>query len=70
MSVALWPFDPSKYDIENYTVVLKVGSEDPYVKLPIKISPAGLSPDSTYLIPLRIVDDGTFELNKDKSQVF
>lgn len=61
--------DPSKYHIPDYTVVLKVGSQDPYVKLPIEISPDGLSPDSTYLIPLRIVDDGSFELNKEKSQV-
>lgn len=60
---------PSRYRIENYTVVLKANSEDPYVKLPIEITPDGLSPDSTYLIPLRIVDTGSFELNKSKSQV-
>lgn len=61
--------NPSKYSIENYTVVLKAGSEDSYAKLPIEISPDGLSPDSIYLIPLRIVEGGSFELNKDKSQV-
>lgn len=61
--------DPSRYKIENYTAVLKVGSQDPYVKVPVEVRPEGLSPDTTYLIPLRIVDDGTFEMNPDKSQV-
>lgn len=61
--------DPSRYTIKNYTAVMKVGSQDPYVKLPIEIRPEGLSPDSTYLIPLRVASCTPYELNNDKSRV-
>lgn len=61
--------DPSRYTIKNYTVLLKAGAEDPYTKLPIEVRTEGLSPDSTYLIPLRIVDDPGIEINKEKNQV-
>jgi hypothetical protein len=61
--------DPSRYRIENYTAVLKAGAQDPYVKIPVEVRPEGLSPDTTYLIPLKIKDNGTFEMNEDKSRV-
>lgn len=59
----------SRYTIKDYTVVLKVGSQDPYVKLPVEINPQGLSPDTTYLIPLRIASSTPYEVNNDKSRV-
>lgn len=61
--------DPSRYTIENYTVLLKAGAEDPYTKLPVEVRTAGLSPDTTYFIPLRIVDNPGIEINKEKNQV-
>ena len=61
--------DPSRYTITSYKAVLRADAQDPYVKFPIEVRPEGLSPDTTYLIPLRIVDDGTFEFNPDKCQV-
>lgn len=61
--------DPSRYTIANYTAVMKVGNPDPYVKLPVEIRPEGLSPDSIYLIPLRIASCSPYEVNKDKSRV-
>ena len=48
---------------------MKVGDQDPYVKLPIEVRTEGLSPDSTYLIPLRIASCTPYEVNKDKSRV-
>lgn len=60
---------PERYKIASYTTVLKAGSQDPYVKVPVEITPEGLSPDTTYLIPLRIKEDASFEMNPDKSQV-
>lgn len=61
--------DPSRYTIKSYTAVMKVGDQDPYVKLPIEVRTEGLSPDSTYLIPLRIASCTPYEVNKDKSRV-
>ncbi|WP_294476695.1 BT_3987 domain-containing protein [uncultured Bacteroides sp.] len=60
---------PSRYTIKDYTAVMKVGNQDPYVKLPIEVRVDGLSPDSTYLIPLRIASCTPYEVNNDKSRV-
>lgn len=61
--------DPSRYTIKSYTAVMKVGNPDPYVKLPVEVKTEGLSPDTTYLIPLRIASCTPYEVNKDKSRV-
>lgn len=61
--------DPSRYTIKSYTVVLKVGSKEPYVRLPIEVRTEGLSPDSAYMIPLKMVDSSSFEMNPNKSTV-
>ncbi len=60
---------PDRYKIENYTVTLKVGSENPYVLMPIQVTPEGLSPDSTYFIPLRIISVSNYEINEEKDNV-
>lgn len=61
--------DKSRYTIDNYTVTMKVGSETPYVLLPIKIRANGLSPDSAYMIPLKIKEISGYEVNPKKSRV-
>lgn len=61
--------DPSRYTFKTYTAVMKVGNPDPYVKLPVEIRTEGLSPDSIYLIPLRIASCTPYEVNKEKSRV-
>lgn len=61
--------DPSKYTIESYSVTMKQGGEMPYALLPIKIRPQGLSPDSLYMIPLKLTSVSAYEINPKKSRV-
>lgn len=61
--------DPSKYTIDSYQTVLHASSEDNYSLLPISVRPDGLSPDSIYLIPLRIKSVSEYEINPDKQRV-
>lgn len=61
--------DASKYSIDSYQTVLRADNEDNYALLPIKIRPDGLSPDSTYFIPLRIKSVSDYEINPDKQKV-
>lgn len=61
--------DKSRYTIDNYTVTMKVGSETPYVLFPIRVRTNGLSPDSAYMIPLKIKEISDYETNLDKSRV-
>lgn len=58
-----------RYKIDNYTVTLKAGSENPYVLVPIQVTPEGLSPDSAYFIPLQIVSISNYEVNEEKDNV-
>ena len=61
---------PSKYySIAQMGVTLKAGSPDTYNVMPIQVKPEGLSPDSIYLIPLRIKSVSAYSVNPDKSQV-
>lgn len=57
------------YTISSFSTVLKAGSEDNYATIPVKVRPEGLSPDSVYLIPLRIKSVSNYEVNKDRSTV-
>lgn len=61
--------DASRYSLESYTTTLKKGAQDAYSLLPIKIRPEGLSPDSIYLIPLKIKNVSNYELNPERSNV-
>lgn len=56
-----------KYDIENYQFTIKAGEING--RLPIRIRPDGLSPDSAYFIPLRVETFSSYELNPEKSYV-
>jgi hypothetical protein len=54
-----------KYDIESYQFKIPAGQISG--RLPIKIRPDGLSPDSAYFIPLRIDTYSSYEANQQKS---
>lgn len=57
---------PNRYDIGTYTVTIPANSTDQYVKVPVKVRPLGLSPDTTYFIPLTIKTVSHYEVNDDK----
>ncbi|MGH2622231.1 MAG: BT_3044 domain-containing protein [Sphingobacterium sp.] len=59
------PMPKDKYDIEKLQFKILAGEIGG--RLPIKIRPDGLSPDSSYFIPLRIESFSSYEANKDKS---
>ncbi|MBQ8424334.1 MAG: DUF4361 domain-containing protein [Coprobacter sp.] len=61
--------EPSRYTIESFTTVLRADNPDNYSLLPIKVRPDGLSPDSIYMIPLRIKSVSDYEINPDKQSV-
>jgi hypothetical protein len=55
-----------RYDISSYTVTIPAQSEDRYVKVPVRVRPLGLSPDTIYFIPLAIKSVSRYEVNDDK----
>lgn len=61
--------DPWRYDIPDMTTVLKADSEDNYGTIPVHVRPEGLSPDSIYLISLRIKSASAYEINPKKRTV-
>lgn len=61
--------DPEKYNIPSFKTVLTADNEDNYALLPITVNPDGLSPDSSYMIPLRIKSTSNYEINTDKQSV-
>lgn len=61
--------EPQRYNIPDMTTVLKVDNEDNYATIPVHVRPEGLSPDSIYLIPLRIKSVSAYEINPDKRTV-
>lgn len=61
--------DPSHYEIPSFTVVVKMGGNNPRALMPIKIRPEGLSPDSTYFIPLQIKSTSAYEINPKRANV-
>ncbi|MDR2563101.1 MAG: DUF1735 domain-containing protein [Prevotellaceae bacterium] len=57
------------YQIPSMTVSMPAQSPDQYVKLPIKVRPEGLSPDTTYFVPLAIKSVSKYEINPEKYNV-
>ncbi|MDR1864876.1 MAG: DUF4361 domain-containing protein [Bacteroidales bacterium] len=55
------------YEIDPYRVTVPAG--EVAGRLPIKIRPGGLSPDSSYFIPLRVDSYSAYEVNPDKNFV-
>lgn len=58
-----------KYKIDSYSVTLPANSDYHYVRMPIKVRPLGLSPDSIYFIPLKIKSVSNYEVNEEKKDV-
>ncbi len=61
------PLPKGKYDIDSYQFTIPAGEIGG--KLPIRIRPDGLCPDSTYMIALRVDSHSTYEANPDKNFV-
>jgi hypothetical protein len=55
-----------RYEIASYTVTIPANPKDQYVKVPVKVRPQGLSPDSIYFIPLAIKSVNRYEVNDEK----
>lgn len=55
-----------RYEVESYTVTIPANPEEQYVKVPVKVRPLGLSPDTIYFIPLAINSVSRYEVNEDK----
>lgn len=55
----------SNYDITSHQCVIKAGQRGGII--PIVIRPAGLSPDSTYFIPIRVDSYNRYEMNPRKN---
>jgi hypothetical protein len=66
-SVYARPVPRNKYDIANLSISIPAGERNGLME--IKLRPDGLSPDSTYFIPLRADKFSAYELNPDKSNV-
>lgn len=58
------PMPKDKYDISSMQCVIKAGETGGVI--PVKVRPAGLSPDTTYLIPIRVDTYDRCEINPDK----
>ncbi len=58
-----------RYEIESYSVTLPANSDYHYARMPVKMRPLGLSPDSIYFIPLKIKSVSRYDVNEDKSDV-
>ena len=58
---------PANYSIDNFTFTLPAGKKG--AKLPVRIRPEGLSPDSTYFISLKVDNFTEYEVNPDKADI-
>jgi len=58
-----------RYNIFSYSVTVRANSSYHYERLPVKVRPLGLSPDSIYFIPLKIVSVSEYEVNENKQDV-
>ena len=64
-------YNKINFDIEEskFAKELKSDRYNNYALVPISVNPEGLSPDSIYMIPLRIKSTSNYEINPDKQQV-
>lgn len=58
-----------RYKLDSMTVTFPAYCKDSYVKVPITVRAEGLSPDSTYFIPLAIKKVSKYEVNPEKFNV-
>lgn len=59
--------EKDRYKIEDMSLTIPAGERSGTMKIQVNL--AGLSPDSTYFIPLRAKSISAYELNKDKGTV-
>lgn len=59
--------DQEKFDIPSLTVSIKKG--EIYSNMPILLDSKGLSPDTTYVIPLRIKQVSDYEINEELNYI-
>ncbi len=58
-----------RYEISSYTVAIPALSDYHYARMPVKVRPEGLSPDSLYFVPLKIVSVSEYEVNEAKQDI-
>lgn len=61
--------DASRFVLPSYDIVLRAGQDAITTFFPIEIDANGLSPDTVYMIPLKIVEASDYEVNPMKSNV-
>ncbi len=61
------PLPEDKYDIDSYQFTIPAGTISG--RMPIRIRPDGLSPDSSYFIALRVESFSSYEVNPEKSYI-
>ena len=59
----------SRYRILAYTVSIPAGATEQYARVPVVVNPHGLSPDSTYFIPMVIKSLNRYEVNEEKKNM-
>jgi hypothetical protein len=59
----------SRYTIPSMSLTIKAADNQQYGLLPVQVNTAGLSPDTTYVIPMRIKSISKYKLNQDKVNV-
>jgi hypothetical protein len=59
----------SRYEIPSWTATLSANSSDSYTNVEVRVNQQGLSPDSTYFIPLAIKSVSQYEVNPEKSNM-
>lgn len=59
----------SRYEITSYAITMPALSDDHYARMSVKVRPLGLSPDSLYFVPLRIVSVSEYGVNEEKQDV-
>lgn len=57
----------NNYTIDSYDITVPAGKRE--ARLPVKIRPEGLSPDSIYMISLKIKDYSHYEVNPTKADI-
>lgn len=61
------PLASSKYTIDNYVFTIPAGEVK--ASIPVRIRPAGLSPDSSYFIALKVDSYSAYEVNPEKDYI-
>lgn len=61
--------DASRFVLPSYEVVLKANEPNATTFFPIEVDANGLSPDTVYMVPLKIKSVSNYEVNQEKASV-